>query len=313
MPSPEQRRNDRTLPAKLVLVSLTIVVLGLPSGCVVGGGGSGSSGGSGTGGDASIRIFSPERSSEDSALELVDLSLIYFRNGSGFPAIDVKLRNKGNAAAFLKRAELRIHDQAEFYDCSMHMVVLVNWTYDLNLDNPKPFAISQSVPAKSVDRFAIGLGHTLKDPFDKYRLYRMQLVITFDEDDKLLESRDFVVLLSAMGDSVLDTFVPDCPKNREEDVTRASSWPVSYSLPNYFKASQQPTELEGKDKSWFEKNWGQPDGKASRFFGGETWTYYRSAGGKSGPPLLTFKPDQCQITLKFDKEEKLSDHTYSGC
>lgn len=81
----------------------------------------------------------------------------------------------------------------------------------------------------------------------------------------------------------------------------------------YLEASLKPAELQGKDKAWFEKNWGKPDGKASRFFGGESWTYYRIAGGKSGPPLFNFSPNECQITLKFDKEEKLSDYSYSGC
>ena len=81
----------------------------------------------------------------------------------------------------------------------------------------------------------------------------------------------------------------------------------------YLEASLKPAELQGKDKAWFEKNWGAPDGKASRFFGGETWTYYRIAGGTSGPPLFNFDPNQCQITLKFDKENRLSDYTYSGC
>ncbi len=81
----------------------------------------------------------------------------------------------------------------------------------------------------------------------------------------------------------------------------------------YLEASLKPAELQGKDKAWFEKNWGAPDGKASRFFGGETWTYYRIAGGKSGPPFFNFTPNQCQITLKFDKDEKMSDYSYSGC
>jgi hypothetical protein len=81
----------------------------------------------------------------------------------------------------------------------------------------------------------------------------------------------------------------------------------------YLDASLKPAELQGKDKGWFEKNWGTPDGKASRFFGGETWTYYRIAGGKSGLPFFNFSPNQCQITLKFGKDEKLSDSSYSGC
>ncbi|MGQ0811030.1 MAG: hypothetical protein ACT4OO_07380 [Nitrospiraceae bacterium] len=81
----------------------------------------------------------------------------------------------------------------------------------------------------------------------------------------------------------------------------------------YLEASLKPAEMQGKEKAWFEKNWGTPNGKSPRFFGGETWTYYRIAGGQSGPPLFNFKPNQCQITLKFDKEDKLSDYSYSDC
>jgi len=81
----------------------------------------------------------------------------------------------------------------------------------------------------------------------------------------------------------------------------------------YLDASLKPVELQGKDKAWFEKNWGTPDGKTMRFFGGETWTYYRIGGGKFGPLLFNFSQYQCQITLKFDKEDKLSDSSYFGC
>jgi hypothetical protein len=81
----------------------------------------------------------------------------------------------------------------------------------------------------------------------------------------------------------------------------------------YLDASLKPAELEGKDKAWFENNWGPPSGKSPRFFGGETWTYFRIAGGESGPLLFNFAPNQCQITLKFDKGEKLSSYKYSGC
>lgn len=79
----------------------------------------------------------------------------------------------------------------------------------------------------------------------------------------------------------------------------------------YLDATLKPAEFEGKEKAWFEKNWGEPSGKASRFFGGETWTYFRIAGAQSG--LFNFAPNQCQITLKFGKDEKLSSYSYSGC
>jgi hypothetical protein len=79
----------------------------------------------------------------------------------------------------------------------------------------------------------------------------------------------------------------------------------------YLDASLKPAEFEGKDKGWFEKNWGTPTGRSPRFFGGETWTYFRIAGGQTA--FGNFKPNQCQITLKFDKEDKLSSYSYSGC
>ena len=81
----------------------------------------------------------------------------------------------------------------------------------------------------------------------------------------------------------------------------------------YLEASLNPAELQGKPQAWFEENWGAPSGKASRLFGGEKWIYYRIAGGTTSPPFFNFAPNECQITLKFDKEEKLSSYSYSGC
>lgn len=74
-----------------------------------------------------------------------------------------------------------------------------------------------------------------------------------------------------------------------------------------------PAELEGKDKTWFEKNWGKPSGKARGFFGGEAWTYLRITGNRSGSAVYNFAPNQCQITLKFDKDDKLHSSEYTGC
>ena len=73
------------------------------------------------------------------------------------------------------------------------------------------------------------------------------------------------------------------------------------------------TRYQGKDKAWVEKELGTPDARSTRFFGGEKWTYNRIAGGKEGPPLLNFKATECQMTLIFDKDDTVSDSTYSGC
>jgi len=81
----------------------------------------------------------------------------------------------------------------------------------------------------------------------------------------------------------------------------------------YLDASLDPAELEGKSQAWFEENWGKPNAKSKRFFGGETWTYFRIAGGKQAFPFFNYEPHECQISLDFDKEGKLEDADYSGC
>jgi len=81
----------------------------------------------------------------------------------------------------------------------------------------------------------------------------------------------------------------------------------------YLEASLNPAEFEGKDKAWFEEHWGTPTGKSQRFFGGETWVYHRMAGGEKHFPFFNFAPNSCEITLDFDKEEKLDSYDYTDC
>jgi hypothetical protein len=81
----------------------------------------------------------------------------------------------------------------------------------------------------------------------------------------------------------------------------------------YLEASLDPAKFEGKDQAWFEENWGKPSAKSSRFFGGESWIYSRIAGGETTFPFFNFSPNQCQISLDFDKEGKLDDYEYTDC
>ncbi len=81
----------------------------------------------------------------------------------------------------------------------------------------------------------------------------------------------------------------------------------------YLDASLEPAKFEGKDQAWFEENWGKPSGKSSRFFGGESWIYSRIAGGKTRFPFFNFSPNQCQITLEFDKDQTLTEYDYTDC
>jgi hypothetical protein len=80
----------------------------------------------------------------------------------------------------------------------------------------------------------------------------------------------------------------------------------------YLEQTLKPAAQRHESRDWFEKEWGKPSGASKRFWGGETWTYYRIAGG-SQRILGGLDPYECEIRLDFDKEGKLDDYSYSGC
>jgi hypothetical protein len=81
----------------------------------------------------------------------------------------------------------------------------------------------------------------------------------------------------------------------------------------YLEQSLKPAAQRHETKDWFEKEWGKPSGTSTRFWGGETWTYYRIAGG-TARMLGGINPHQCEIELYFDKDGKLDSYDYSsGC
>lgn len=77
--------------------------------------------------------------------------------------------------------------------------------------------------------------------------------------------------------------------------------------------SRTPPEFQGKSQAWFEENLGKPSAKSKRFFGGETWVYFRVAGDASSLLFFSVTSAQCQIHLDFNKEGTLEDSEYSGC
>jgi len=80
----------------------------------------------------------------------------------------------------------------------------------------------------------------------------------------------------------------------------------------FLETALDPAKTRGETQSWFEKEWGTPSSKDSRWLGGEVWTYMRIAGGQK-TLLGNLDPLTCKITLKFDDEGKLSSYKYSGC
>ena len=81
----------------------------------------------------------------------------------------------------------------------------------------------------------------------------------------------------------------------------------------YLDSSLGPAKLQGKSQAWFEDNWGNPSAKAKRFFGGETWIYFRIAGEERPFSFFNDGPNECQISLDFGKEGNLEASGYFGC
>jgi hypothetical protein len=80
----------------------------------------------------------------------------------------------------------------------------------------------------------------------------------------------------------------------------------------YLDQTLKPAAQRHESREWFEKEWGKPSGASKRFWGGETWTYYRIAGG-TNRMFGGINPYDCEIKLFFDKEGRLDDYTYSDC
>lgn len=81
----------------------------------------------------------------------------------------------------------------------------------------------------------------------------------------------------------------------------------------FLEQTLKPAAQRHESTDWFVKEWGPPSGSSKRFWGGgETWTYYRIAGGTERF-LGGINPHDCEIKLDFDKEGKLDSYSYSGC
>jgi hypothetical protein len=188
-------------------------------------------------------IFAEKRQAgfSDSKLAIVDIGLARNPNqASGFPALDLKVRNTGDTSAFLKRARVDVIDRLTFTDCSAYSAKEATWTYELSVDNPKSIELSQEVPPRGVDRFLIVVGHSLRGaPFHAF--YRLRLVLISDEDNKELTSNDFTLFLNGIAAREASStfgrgpFADQCFEDLQKKLEAVHSWPVAYSMPDYFK------------------------------------------------------------------------------
>src|SRR5438128_8691046 len=71
----------------------------------------------------------------------------------------------------------------------------------------------------------------------------------------------------------------------------------------YLDASLKPAELQGKDKAWFEKNWGAPSGKTARFLAAKPGPTIALPAANQDYPSLTSHPISARLRSNLTKKK----------
>jgi hypothetical protein len=129
----------------------------------------------------------------DSAIQFVDYNITYARDASGLtlPVVDLKMRNTGDQAAFLKKVSFNVLDSATFEDCNnpQYDLIIASATYDIDLVKAPSKAISHVIKPSDVDRIKFRVGRSEGGP--TLTVYKATLQIIYDEDDKTQTSKPF--------------------------------------------------------------------------------------------------------------------------
>ena len=147
--------------------------------------------------------------SPDANLRIVD---VRSDDLDSMPSVDVKLRNRGRAPAFVTRVELSVEKAWVFVPLFAPAFVASSWTYDVQLPvNGAPYqkdvVLSQKINGLDVDRFTIRIapeGH-LEGP--ETVVYFGKLTFVYDESHKRLESQPIFWRTHRVGKIVGAAFI----------------------------------------------------------------------------------------------------------
>lgn len=136
----------------------------------------------------------------DAMLEIVAID-IDEHNEDGYPIVDIKLRNLGNNAGFVKRIDINVVDCFKMNNPNLtdYSRVDCSHTYNTLLDietNPKILRVSQSVPANSVDRFQIVLASNHYEPEIPW-IYELSFKILYNSDSSVESDITYIVPVRA--------------------------------------------------------------------------------------------------------------------
>jgi hypothetical protein len=132
---------------------------------------------------------------QESKLQFVDYSVEYpdenERGSLSLPVVDLKMRNTCEEVAFVKEVEFRVLNSATFEDCRQPQYELVkeSASYDIDIEEGSKKAISHAIKPADVDRIKFRIGRKKGGP--TLTVYKTVLRITYDEDNKVQESKPF--------------------------------------------------------------------------------------------------------------------------
>jgi hypothetical protein len=133
---------------------------------------------------------------EDANIRVIDV--LFDADDDGQFCIDIKVSNKGDKVAFIKRVEFSVFDTFNMRNPQiMHQYCFmpVYPTYDvvLNSDSKQSFVLSQKVNANDVDRFKISCCSAIAD-VPMPAIYRLSFSLIYD-DNKFVETNKYIVAI----------------------------------------------------------------------------------------------------------------------
>lgn len=132
----------------------------------------------------------------DAILEIVDID-IDEHNEDGYPIIDIKLRNLGENAGFVKQVDIYVHDcfKMDNPNLTVYSKIDASHTYNTLLDlktKAKALKVSQSVPASSVDRFQIVLASNHDEPEIPW-IYELSFTIKYNSNKSIKSPSNYIL------------------------------------------------------------------------------------------------------------------------
>lgn len=140
-------------------------------------------------------------------LRLVDVS--FQETPTGQNVLDLKLRNVGNAPAFIKRALVTIKDSYEFEWLAHFSQQEVTWTGNICLPRDTQVSLSQSIKGGDTDRiqfqfFSCGRG----DIYSEF-IYELEITFIYNENDKTITTNPITLYIPRQADVLAATGLPE--------------------------------------------------------------------------------------------------------